>query len=205
MPEKNVKPYLSANTGRSRLKANITTTPSGKPTNRVSAELPDRDEVYKGNYQAARQAAFSRSGYKCQFCGLRPAQEAHHWTYAKYPSGKQVRGNDLTALCIPCHILATVLRDWVMKKDANLDTLAFDLEHTKSFYEKREIFSYWLFPLNDQNSSRTFFGEVSNREPPTNPKARAYKAKQTTKPSSCLSWLILVPLGYVLFAILTNS
>lgn len=228
MPEKEVKPYLSSNVGRVRLKANITSTPSGKPAKRVTADLPDRDEVsernkvyerdqiyerdeaYTENYEAAREDAFDRSGGTCQFCGLRPAREAHHWTYGKYPSGKQVQGDDLTALCKPCHIYATVLRDWVMRKKANPNRLASDLERTNSFYEKREVLSYWLFPLNDEKSSRTFFGEMSNRERPTNPKARAYKAKpykarKTTKPSSCLSWIILVPLGYVLFAILTNS
>jgi len=65
--------------------------------------------VYGGQYPSARGAAFARSDGVCQFCGSEDAREAHHWAL-EYPPGFMVEGKDLTALCIPCHNIATTIR-----------------------------------------------------------------------------------------------
>ena len=69
-----------------------------------------KDPAFRGNYWKARQQAFSRSEGWCQSCGLQRAEEAHHWAFAKYPSGDQVTGNDLIAVCKTCHHVITALR-----------------------------------------------------------------------------------------------
>ncbi len=65
--------------------------------------------VYGPRYQRARELAFRRSGGRCQLCGKRPAQEAHHWAL-RYPADDKVTADDLTALCRLCHWLATLRR-----------------------------------------------------------------------------------------------
>ena len=65
--------------------------------------------VYGPGYQRARRELFKRIGKTCQFCGLRPAEEAHHFGL-RYPSDDEVTADDLTALCRPCHWLATLIR-----------------------------------------------------------------------------------------------
>lgn len=106
-------------------------------------------DVYGGNYPKARRLAIARSGGKCQFCGLRKAKEGHHWAWPDYPSGEEVQGHDITALCETCHELATMLRDWIERKHADFDQIAKEFRTANNFYEKREAFSYWLFPEED--------------------------------------------------------
>ena len=65
--------------------------------------------VYGPGYQRARRELFERVGRICQFCGLRPAEEAHHFGL-RYPADDEVTADDLTALCRPCHWLATLIR-----------------------------------------------------------------------------------------------
>ena len=60
-------------------------------------------------YLEAREKAFDRSGGLCQFCGQQPAGEAHHWAQ-KYPPAHKTTADDLTALCVDCHFVATTLR-----------------------------------------------------------------------------------------------
>lgn len=104
------------------------------------------NDVYGGNYPKAKRLALARSGGKCQLCGLRRAVEAHHWAWPDYPSGEEVQGHDLTALCKVCHELATLLRDWVGSKDADFDEITKEIEASSNFHQKRQAFSYWLFP-----------------------------------------------------------
>lgn len=114
-------------------------------------------DAYGGNYPNSKRIAFARSNGKCQFCGMQRAREAHHWAWPNYPSGDNVSHADLTALCKTCHELATVMRDWVARKDANVSDLAYDLDKCNTFIAKREVFSYWLYPEEDQdNGTRTF-------------------------------------------------
>ena len=68
-----------------------------------------RRVVYGLGYQRARREAFERVGHLCQLCGARPAAEAHHYAL-HYPADHEVTANDLTALCRPCHWVATLLR-----------------------------------------------------------------------------------------------
>lgn len=65
--------------------------------------------VYGPGYRRAREGAFRRSGGDCQFCGARPAEEAHHWAL-RYPADDEVTADDLIALCRPCHWMATLRR-----------------------------------------------------------------------------------------------
>lgn len=58
----------------------------------------------------ARVQAIARSGGKCQFCGIAEAEEAHHWEYPKYTRESKLKPDHLTALCKPCHQLATFIR-----------------------------------------------------------------------------------------------
>lgn len=55
-------------------------------------------DVYGPNFQKAKRLAIRRSGGKCQFCGLRKAEEGHHWAWPDYPSDENVQGHDITAL-----------------------------------------------------------------------------------------------------------
>ena len=72
-------------------------------------------DAYGGNYPSAKKDALERSDHICQFCGLEKATHAHHWAYFEYPSGKEVTEDDLTALCEPCHDLATGLRSAIVR------------------------------------------------------------------------------------------
>ena len=69
-----------------------------------------RVDAYQGNYPQARREAFRRSSGCCQFCGAKRPLAAHHWTSGFYPPGDRVATDDLTALCRPCHEIATCLR-----------------------------------------------------------------------------------------------
>lgn len=60
-------------------------------------------------YRRARAKAFQRSNGTCQFCGLFPAVESHHWT-VEYPLEEDTGADHLTALCKRCHDIATFLR-----------------------------------------------------------------------------------------------
>lgn len=110
----------------------------------------DQTDVYGNNFQRAKKLAMARSGGKCQFCGLRKASDGHHWAWDNYPSDEEVQGHDITALCKTCHELATMLRDWVGRKHADLDQLEKEIADSNNFYEKREAFSYWLFPEEEE-------------------------------------------------------
>ena len=57
----------------------------------------------------ARQEALLRSGNRCQFCGLRDADEVHHWEL-HYTPDDQLTASHLTALCAACHSVATAIR-----------------------------------------------------------------------------------------------
>ena len=75
----------------------------------VSALEMARRVVYGPGYRHAREGACRRSRGLCQLCGKRRAQEAHHWAL-RYPADDEVTADDLTALCRPCHWLATLQR-----------------------------------------------------------------------------------------------
>jgi len=70
------------------------------------------EEIYGGNYPEARKKALMRSKFVCQFCGCDRAEETHHWAL-EYPLGVDVTEDDLTALCVPCHNIATTIRRMV--------------------------------------------------------------------------------------------
>ena len=51
-----------------------------------------------------------RSGGVCQFCGMQPAAEGHHWEFWAYKPEAETTGDDLIALCDVCHEIATTIR-----------------------------------------------------------------------------------------------
>lgn len=112
----------------------------------MSVDARDEKDVYGGNFTKAKRFAIARSDGKCQFCGLREASDGHHWAWPDYPSGEEVQGHDITALCKTCHELATMLRDWVGRKDADFDQLGTQIADCDNFYAKRAAFSLWLYP-----------------------------------------------------------
>ena len=79
-------------------------------------------DAYAGQYPVARAEAFERSGGTCQFCGMEPARDAHHWALPlHYPSGCEVKARDLTALCRRCHVAATDMRKTREEADVSAD------------------------------------------------------------------------------------
>ena len=75
----------------------------------ASASKVARRVIYGPGYQGARRELFKRVGHLCQYCGLRPAEQAHHHGL-RYPSDDEVTADHLTALCGPCHCFATLIR-----------------------------------------------------------------------------------------------
>lgn len=65
-------------------------------------------EVYGEGFERARSVALSRNP-TCQFCGLCESTQAHHWNQA-YPPDDSVTSNNLTAVCVYCHEIATAMR-----------------------------------------------------------------------------------------------
>ncbi len=63
------------------------------------------------NTRKAKDAARERSSDVCQFCGQRPAEEGHHWLTTYLPDACEcnVAADHITALCRPCHKIATTL------------------------------------------------------------------------------------------------
>lgn len=63
-----------------------------------------------------------------------------------------MQSHDLTALCESCHELTSMVRDWVLDKGASMDDLMQDLRFCNTYIAKREVFSYWLYPEDDEES-----------------------------------------------------
>ncbi|MCY4079418.1 MAG: hypothetical protein OXF54_04190 [Caldilineaceae bacterium] len=147
-------------------------------------------DVYGPGFNKAKRLAMARSGGKCQFCGLRKASEGHHWAWPDYPSDEKIQGHDLTALCTTCHKIATMLRDWVERKDADFDQIASELESANNFYQQRKAFTLWLFPAEEKKTatavspSRSFNVEVPARVSSpayADPKDREHKKTRTQR------------------------
>ena len=68
-----------------------------------------RKVVYGPGYWRARDEAFARSGGWCQAVRSAASPGAHHWAW-RYPSDQEITAADLTALCRPCHWVATLRR-----------------------------------------------------------------------------------------------
>lgn len=145
---------------------------------------PDEKDIYGGNFQKSKRLAISRSGGKCQFCGLRKAEEGHHWAWPDYPSGEEVQGHDLTALCPTCHELAILLRDWVGRKSASFDEISNKINSATSFYQKREAFSAWLFPEAKSAKTKTYQSQIATPTvsiPPRNPRSPSTSSRSSRK------------------------
>lgn len=94
-----------------------------------------------------RAQAFERSNNICQFCGMNPAKEAHHWHYPEY-EGKELKADDLTALCRQCHEIATNIRRGILTyRMTKSEVLASILSAIK-----REIIRSWNTQLLSRGS-----------------------------------------------------
>ena len=169
----------------------------------MSSKTLPKKVIYGPNFQKAKRQAIARSGGKCQLCGLRKAEEGHHWAWPNYPSDEKVQGHDITALCKPCHEYASLLRDWVGRKGASLNLLAMDLDNANNFFAKREIFSYWLFPKDEEKTSFTMYGATEERHKPVSYESKRYVSPQKESPS-CLGVLIAIAAFLGLSAIFAN-
>ena len=69
-------------------------------------------QTYGPGFRLARAAALARSLGRCQFCGQRAATDGHHWP-EEYPADEHLSSDHLTALCAPCHRVATEMRRFV--------------------------------------------------------------------------------------------
>lgn len=76
------------------------------------------------------------------------------------------------------------------------------LEACNTFIAKREAFSYWIYPEEEEDkkdASKTYNSSIYT--PTYTPKHRnkTYEAlKKSRKSSSCLAWLIWLPIGVAL-------
>ena len=71
---------------------------------------------YKGAYKTARKRAIERSAGVCQSCGMRPAEQTHHWAPPGCkPTRYEVSPDDLIALCPACHDMAEEVRHALCK------------------------------------------------------------------------------------------
>ena len=96
-------------------------------------------------YREARDRAFLRSEGWCQFCGLRKAEEAHHWrgyVGGDYKREAETTANDLIALCSSCHKIATTIRDgYKLARDEaqeRIEVLEEELEEMERVMADRE-------------------------------------------------------------------
>ena len=101
-----------------------------------------RVDAYQGNYPQARKEAFLRSNDSCQFCGRKRPLEAHHWTSGFYPPGDRVTSDDLTALCKPCHYIATCLRG-MLHAGCSREQLEAEFEQAVNDREKWQALLEW--------------------------------------------------------------
>lgn len=104
--------------------------------------LWERVDAYEGNYPHARLEALRRSNNSCQFCGAKAPLEAHHWTTGFYPPGDRVTANDLTALCKPCHEIATCLRSMI-HAGCSREQLEFEFEQAVNERQKWQALLKW--------------------------------------------------------------
>lgn len=102
----------------------------------------ERIDAYQGNYPHARLEAFRRSNYSCQFCGAKVPLEAHHWTTGFYPPGDRVTADDLTALCKPCHEIATCLRS-MLHAGCSREQLESEFERAVNERQKWQALLTW--------------------------------------------------------------
>jgi 5-methylcytosine-specific restriction endonuclease McrA len=62
--------------------------------------MPYRQYLLTPEWQATRQDALKRAGYRCQLCARRSGLQVHHRTYVR--RGRETR-NDVIVLCGGCH------------------------------------------------------------------------------------------------------
>ena len=66
---------------------------------------------YGPGFQALRPEVLARNDGLCQYCGIEQSAEVHH-AMKVYPGHDEVRADQLTALCRPCHEFITSVRKW---------------------------------------------------------------------------------------------
>ena len=155
--------------------------PNPTPPKPPTPPTQKNTSIYGPNYRKAKRFAMARSDGTCQLCGLRKAEEGHHWTWPDYPSDDEIQGHHITALCKPCHDFATVLRDWVTKHGADLDQLERELKRANNFFAKRGTFSYWLLPKTKKETNVTTHTSRTTKQDPGPAKSAPSSPQDTTQ------------------------
>ena len=114
-------------------------------------------------YLSARSQAFARSKGLCQFCGQVKAAEAHHWA-DNYPREEDTTPDDLTALCGPCHYMATTLRRYIRHGN--------DMWQFKHIFEETIDECFTGLPLEASLRSSTTAQPESTRFSPSTSRSR---------------------------------
>ncbi len=106
------------------------------------------------NYEIARIQAILRSHGRCQFCGSRMRDETHHWA-REYPPEEDTTGNDLIALCKPCHDIATELRRYFGKGG--------DIPRLLAAFSEGALSQELRFPTVDQTEKEKAFARSNGQ------------------------------------------
>ena len=75
-------------------------------------------DPYGSCYQKMRPGVLGRNSGTCAFCGIQDAAECHHGM-VNYPDHKELKEDQLVQLCEDCHQLATSIRKWKWRFNAN--------------------------------------------------------------------------------------
>ena len=73
---------------------------------------PRRYDYSHPQHRRSRGGALARSRGRCQGCGYGPAEHAHHWQLRYLPPWATT-SDHLTALCLLCHQVMTLLRKFL--------------------------------------------------------------------------------------------
>lgn len=107
-------------------------------------------------YLQARQQAFARSNGWCQFCGRNRAEEAHHWQgyeAGKYAHPQSTKSDELIALCKPCHIIATRIRQTASSIEKN-DSVLIKISRNKWEVIEEEIEKIDISPKSHHENTK---------------------------------------------------
>ena len=77
-----------------------------------------KSDPYGSCYQKMRPGVLGRNSGICAFCGIQSATDCHHGMI-KYPDHTDLKEDQLVQLCSDCHALATSMRKWNWRFNAN--------------------------------------------------------------------------------------
>ena len=99
-------------------------------------------------YREARRHALNRSKGCCQFCGLKQADDAHHWRgYSErdYLPPEQTTADELIGLCRDCHKIASAIKarfKAIIFKEQDLDRKEKELKERENQIAEAEYYHF---------------------------------------------------------------